>query len=472
MKILLINPPCGPRTIGLKNMAKIEPLGLELVGAGVSREHEVRLVDMEVAPEDLTPTLRDFRPDIVGVTSEIVHVETALAALSEARAAAPQCLTVVGGHHPTLCPEDFFDPLVDLIVLGEGVEPFREICAARAATGDYTTIQGLVRRTEQGFVRTTPRPLPRDLNSQPKPDRSLTARYRDRYFYLFEDSVAAIRTSAGCSFPCDFCSCRIYSQGLFIPRAPELVFEEIAALDEDFVMFCDDHSFHDPERMRKLGQMLLDAGIKKRYFAYARADSIVADRDVFALWAKVGLFLVMTGVESLRSATLQSIGKKTDRDINEQAIAVLAELGINMSAGFLVEPDFTAADFATIDRFVDEHRSILLVEVTPTTPFPGTTLYRKIKDQLLTQDRQLYDLQHFLMPTTLPPAELYRLMMKSYGKTVWRVIKRLRLWYPQVLFSRRVLRVITGILRNQKLLYRAHLDVPAAPQVPAARQPR
>ena len=316
MKILLINPPCGPRTIGLKNMAKIEPLGLELVGAGVSGEHEVRLVDLEVAPDDLAPTLRTFRPDLVGVTSEIVHVETALAALRQARAAAPECLTVVGGHHPTLCPEDFFDPVVDLIVLGEGVDPFREICAARVAGGDYTHIRGIVRRTEQGFVRTAPRPLPRDLNSQPKPDRSLTARYRDRYFYLFENSVAAIRTSAGCSFPCDFCSCRMYSQGLFIPRAPELVFEEIAALDEQFVMFCDDHSFHDPERMRRLGQMLLDAGIKKRYFAYARADSIVADKDIFALWAKAGLFLVMTGVESLRTDRLQQIGKKTDRDIN------------------------------------------------------------------------------------------------------------------------------------------------------------
>ena len=83
MRILLVNPPCGPRTIGLKNIAKIEPLGLELVGAGVSREHEVVLVDMEVAPGDLAATLREFTPDVVGVTSEIVHVETALAALRE-----------------------------------------------------------------------------------------------------------------------------------------------------------------------------------------------------------------------------------------------------------------------------------------------------------------------------------------------------------------------------------------------------
>lgn len=468
MKILLINPPCGSRTIGLKNIARIEPLGLELVGAGVSRDHEVVLVDMEVAPDDLAATLHNFRPDVVGVTSEIVHVETALAALRQARAAAPDCLTVVGGHHPTLCPEDFHDPVVDLIVIGEGIEAFAEICTARARGGDdYAGIRGLVRRTANGFERTMPRPLPTDLNAQPMPDRSLTARYRHLYYYLFEDSVAAVRTSAGCSFPCVFCSCRVYSQGAFIPRSPELVFEEIAALDAEFVMFCDDHSFHDPERMRKLAQMLIDAGIRKRYFAYARADSIVADRAVFELWAKAGLFLVMTGLESLQTDRLKKIGKQVDLDMNERAIGVLSELGIHMSAGFLVEPEFTAEDFDRIDEFVDEHRSILLVEFTPMTPFPGTALYRKTKSQLLTHDRQVYDLQHFLLPTKLPPRELYRLMMKSYGKVVWRVIRRLNLWYPRVLFSRRMLRVTAGLLRNQRLLWSAHEHVPAAPPLPA-----
>jgi len=67
MKILLINPPCGDRTIGLKNLARIEPLGLELIGAGVSSEHEVRLVDMMVRPSDLEATLEEFTPDVAGV---------------------------------------------------------------------------------------------------------------------------------------------------------------------------------------------------------------------------------------------------------------------------------------------------------------------------------------------------------------------------------------------------------------------
>ncbi|MGA2259575.1 MAG: hypothetical protein ABSG53_33280 [Thermoguttaceae bacterium] len=37
MRVLLVHPPCGPRTIGLRHIARMEPLGLETVGAWVFR---------------------------------------------------------------------------------------------------------------------------------------------------------------------------------------------------------------------------------------------------------------------------------------------------------------------------------------------------------------------------------------------------------------------------------------------------
>ncbi len=461
MKILLINPPCGRRTIGLKNIARIEPLGLELIGAGVIPDHDVRLVDMEVRAADLADTLRDFTPDVVGVTSEIVHVETALKALRMVRARAPHCLTVVGGHHPTLCPEDFDDPVVDLVVRGEGVDAFREICAARAAGANrFDDIAGLMIREDGGLRATQPRPLPFSLDSQPPPARELADRYRDRYFYLFEDSVAAVRTSVGCSYPCIFCSCRVYSQGRFIPRSPELVFEEIAALDEEFVMFCDDHSFHDPERMRVLGEMLLSAGIKKRYFAYGRADSIAEHPDLYQLWARVGLSLVMVGLEAIDEAALKRTGKRSGLEVNERAVQVLGEAGIGLSAGFLVEPHFTKADFLAIDRYVKARPPIMLAEYTPLTPFPGTPLHRKLNGQVLTRDRQVYDLQHFVLPTDLPTRRLYRLMLRSYGKVALRLIRRLGLWRLSVLMRANARRALLGFVRNYIAFLRAHRDVP------------
>jgi hypothetical protein len=58
-------------------------------------------------------------------------------------------------------------------------------------------------------------------------------------------------------------------------------------------------------------------------------------------------------------------------------------------------------------------------------------------------------------------------MMKSYGKVTFRVIQRLGLWKPHVLFSPRILRVIAGLIRNQRQLWNAHRDVPQPVLAPA-----
>lgn len=474
MRILLINPPCDPRTIGLRNMAKIEPLGLELIGGAVRGLHEIRLVDMEVAPRDLDRTLASFAPDIVGVTSEIVHRTTALDALRRVRARYPACLTIVGGHHPTMLPEDFHDPVVDLIVIGEGVETFREICAEKARGGsDYSNIAGLAIPERDGTLRRTAvRHLPKNLDDYPLPDRSLTARYRKRYYYIFERNVAAVRTSFGCTHHCTFCSVRVYSKGGFISRAPELVFEEIRALEEDFVMFCDDHTFIDAERMRRLAELLIEAGVKKRYFAYARADSIVEHRDVYALWAKAGLSIVMTGLEAIDEETLRRSGKKISPDVNEQAVRIAEELGFGLSAGFLVEPDFGREDFEKIDRYARARPSILITEYTPLTPFPGTPLHKKEKKRLLTHDPAFFDLQHFVLPTRLPSRELYDLLLEYYGRSTMRVMRTLVKKRPRVFLSSHAPRILWGLRANARAFKRAHRHIVDRRIEEAVRAPR
>ncbi|MBT5187027.1 MAG: radical SAM protein [Kordiimonadaceae bacterium] len=459
MKVLLINPPCGILTIGLKNLTKIEPLNLELLGATIQGRHEVRLVDMEVEPKDLSRILIDFKPDIVGVTSEVVHTETAKQALSVVRLSAPYCLTVVGGHHPTVCPQDFLDPLIDLIVRGEGTETFAEICDSKAeGCTSFSHIAGLMIRDGDQLIATNPRPLPLNLDHQPMPDRNLTKKYRSNYYYLWEKNVAAVRSSVGCSFPCIFCSPRIYSKGRFIARSPELLIEEISRLEEDFIYLCDDHAFHDPERMHKLVDMLLTNGIKKRYFTYARVDSIVENRELFALWARAGLQLVMSGIESLDYESLKRTGKRIEKGQDVEALDILKELGIGMSAGFLVEDNFTPKNFSLIDDFVKQHPAIILTEYTPLTPLPGTQLHRKVEDEIITKDRQFYDLQHFLLPTRTSTRKLYGMMRHAYGKVVFRAFIRAGLWKPKN-WSWHYIKMIKGLVRNFFALGRAHIEI-------------
>lgn len=454
MKILLVNPPSGELTMGLKHLSKVEPLGLEILGAAVP-DHEVALLDMEL-DTDLAGALERFQPDIVGASSQIVQTYTARHALKTAKAYNPNILTVVGGHHASLVPQDFNASYIDAIVLGEGVPAFQELVERRRQRRDIFDINGLALPRDGQLHFTSPRPLPRSLDHQPLPNRALTAAYRSRYFYLFESPVASIQTSMGCTFPCNFCSCQRFTNRHFIPRSPELIVEDLARIQEKFVLFCDDHSFIDVRRMERLHDLILERGIRKHYFVYSRADCVVQNPGLFEKWARLGVEIVMTGLEAVDNTEMDSLNKRSSVETNERALEILRKCGVGVSAGFVVLPDFTEKDFERIDRYVNARPSIVLAELTPLTPLPGTELYTEYRANLLTHHRELYDLAHFVVPTVLPQQEMYRLLRKYYWRVVWRAIKRLHLYQPRYAFKRHISRLILGALRVAAMMRRAH----------------
>ncbi len=466
MRILLVNPPSGELTMGLKHVSRVEPLGLEILGAAVP-SHNVALLDMEV-DTDLAGALERHCPDIVGASAQVVQSYSALRVMRQVKAFDPSIRTVIGGHHATLCPEEFTDPAVDAIVLGEGVPAFREI-VARWDSGerDLSDVAGLAIPGRDGLTRTAVRPIPETLDHQPLPARELTRQYRSKYFYLFETSVASIQTSMGCTFGCVFCSCQRFSQRHFVPRSPERIVEDLRRIEEEFVIFCDDHSFLDPGRMERLHDLIVERGIRKRYFAYTRADCVVQNPELFAKWAKIGLALVMTGLEAVDDAGIEAVEKGTSQVINEEALAILADCGIAVSAGFLVTPDFTKDDFERIDRYVAAHPMIVMSELTPLTPLPGTQLHAQEALVVTTENRELYDLAHFVVPTQLPPREMYRLMQKYYRRIVWRSVRRLGLYRPRTALRPHMVRLLWGAIRVNWMMGRAHKQVRA----PVPREP-
>lgn len=468
MRILLVNPPSGDLTVGLKYLAKVEPLGLEIIGGAV-REHEVELLDMEL-DTDLRGALRRFNPDIVGASAQIVQTYTAQRVFKTAKEFNPDILTVVGGHHATLCPREFNSPYIDVVVIGEGVPAFKEIVArwGKNKVADFDNIPGLGLPKGGEFYLTAPRAIPSSLDHMPQPNRLLTDKYRSRYYYLFEHSIASIQTSMGCTFPCNFCSCQHFTGRHFVTRSPELIVEDLKTIKEKFIMFCDDHSFIDVKRMERLYELIVEAGVRKRYFAYTRTDCVAKNPEIFAKWAKIGLVLVMTGLEAVDNTRIEEVNKRTSIEINERAIQILAQNGIALSAGFLVMPDYTEADFERIDAYVRRHPNIVLTELTPLTPLPGTGFHKEMETVVTTHHREVYDLAHFVIPTTkLSQSEMYRLIQKYYIKVVFRAIIRLKLYHPQIIFRRHIPHLLIGVLRNSSLIKRMHFStsVPAPTEI-------
>ena len=307
MKILLIQPPKAPKTIGGEDVFLYEPLALEYVAAGVKPDHDVRILDMRLE-KGLSAALEGFQPQVVGITAYTVHVNVVRRLFDQIKQWNADVLTVVGGHHATVAPIDFLWPSIDLIVMGEGVEPFREIVRRSENGAGFGGIPGVTFAKDGCLVHADPQPIA-DLDAFPLPERRLTAQYRKDYFSEWMKPLATMRTSKGCPYRCSFCALWKLAGGRYLKRQPEKVVEELATLEEPFVFFADDESLVDAPRMRRLAELIKAAGIKKRYFLYGRSDTIARNPDLLAMWRDIGLERVFVGLEFCTDEDLQFINK-------------------------------------------------------------------------------------------------------------------------------------------------------------------
>jgi hopanoid C-3 methylase len=414
MKILLIQPAKPEKALGGEDFSIFEPLALEYLAAGVAGAHEVRILDMRL-DADLDAVLHHYQPEVVGITAYTVHVNTVKGLFRRIKAWNPQIVTVAGGHHATILPEDFHTPFIDIIVAGEGVFAFRDVIVQVEKNLALSEIPGAV-SLENGAVMIRSSDQDLDLDALPLPRRDLTSEYRASYFSEWMRPLASIRTSKGCHFRCRFCALWKLTGGRYLTRQPERIVEELAAIREKYVFFADDESLLDPERMRVLADLILRAGIDKRYFLYGRSDTIARHPELLAQWKKVGLERVFVGLECIRDADLKLIRKGSTVENNVNAVRILQELDIDIWPMFLVRPEFERRDFADLREYC-LGLNLPFIGFSVLTPLPGTDLYDEVKDQMITANYDYFDFFHTLLPTTLPAPDFYRELANLFKRS-------------------------------------------------------
>lgn len=428
MRILLVWPKSRNEVLGWGDLGAIaEPLALEYLAAGARADgHEARVLDLRLHPAAFEDTLREFAPDVVGVTAFSMHVRAAVAICRAARQLLPDCRTVVGGHHATFLPEDFFDAGIDFVVTGEGVQPLREILRGLDAGGQPPPIRGVWARQSGRFAFGGEQP-PFDLDALPAPDRSVTANDRSSYFIDWMKPVALVRTTVGCPYRCSFCSLWKIMDGRYHIRAIDRVVEELAAIAEPFVFLVDDEAFIHGRRMQRLAEALDAAGIRKRFFAYCRMDSIVREREVLAAWRRIGLERLFVGVDAVTDRQLDAFNKRMKPSQIDAGYRVARELDIEIFSQFVVGTDYTVQDFRRLLRFIEHHR-IAYPTFTILTPIPGTALLANFDQVVARQSNgrpnwDLFDCQNAVVRTALPADEfrreyrnLYRVFKGAYAQ--------------------------------------------------------
>lgn len=344
MKILFLRPSMGGGRAG----DAMEPLVFAILRRLTPPEVETILVDERVeAIDDLAPV------DLVAMT---VETHTALRAYQLAAGFRRRGIPVVmGGHHPTLLPEEALLH-ADAVVIGDAEGVWPELVAdCRSAR-----LRRLYRSA--GAAATVPA----------EPDRSIFAGKS----YL---RIGLVQHGRGCPYTCDFCSVSAFYGGRLGHRPAAQVAAEIAQIGRRNLFLVDDNLLADPSRTEEFLRALIP--LRVRWTCQVSLD-VAADERMLDLLAKSGCAVALIGFESLDRRNLEQMGKGANlAGCGDYAAAVerFRQRGIMVYGTFLFGYDHdTPAAIEAALEFAIRNR-LCLANFNPLTPFPGTPLFERLR---------------------------------------------------------------------------------------------
>jgi hopanoid C-3 methylase len=416
MKVLLLEPPVSPFDVPTKVFAMPPPYHLEVLAGRLVGNHDVHILDMRI-DEDLDTELSIFKPDVVGCSCVAANSHLAKQVLQRVKQLAPDIVTVVGGHHPSLMPEDCNEAFIDAVVIGEGEETLYEFVGACESKRNWGEIPGIAYRSKEREFRINQGRELMDLDKLPMPARALTGIYRDKRLYFRGNwrPIDCTITSRGCPHKCTFCGLWKINRGMYRPRAPRSIADELEVITVPYICFIDDNTLDHMENASILADEIKRRGIKKKYELYGRVDTIVRRPDLIEKWCDAGMELLLIGLEACDDQALQRMRKRTTTKMNRKAIEICHANGVEVVAYLIVDPAFDHEDFRRLSEYVEENNLTHPV-FTILSPFPGTDLYNMVKDTLITEGFELMDFFHTVLPTRLPLDEFYEEFLGLYRR--------------------------------------------------------
>ena len=407
MRLLAVHPSALMYT---RVFLRLEPLGLELVAAAARRAgHAVRLIDLQVETHrNYFRILDEWRPEAVCFSGNYLANVPEIVDLARAtRARLPACFIFVGGHSASFVAPDLLahgEGAIDCVLKGEGEASVPALLAA-AADGGLAKIPGAVTAGGEG-----PPPHFVENLDDIRPARDLL-RHRRKYFMGVLDPCASIEFARGCPWDCTFCSAWTFYGRSYRTASPEVVADELARLREPGVFIVDDVAFVQARHGFEIGEALLRRGIRKKYYLETRGDVLLRNKEVFRLWRRLGLEYMFIGLEAIDEAGLKKFRKRVALDKNFEALEFARSLGICVAINIIADPEWDRARFEAVRQWCLEIPDVVNISVT--TPYPGTEIWHREQRRLVSRDYRLFDIQHAVVPTTLPLPEFYAELVKT-----------------------------------------------------------
>ncbi len=408
MRFAFLKPNTGG-VLGLEMITFVEPLGLEcLAGVLEGEGHDCLIVDMRIdgVEEGMAKCLA-FQPEAVGIQCNFTTERyRALKTARRVKRDLPGVFILVGGHDASRQPNWFCDPSIDAVGVGDGEEMIGPLAETLADGGDLKKSPGLMLNLPEGPFFTPPANARPDLDELPLPARHLISDYAHHYYFNFHKPLALLETARGCPYRCNFCSVWKFHEKTFREKSPERVVEELAAIKAPHVFITDDIFWLNVHRGKELARQIKAAGIKKYFKVQTRTDIICRHPEVIEMWKECGHLSIFLGLEKIDDEGLSSVNKNNKAINNDRAIEILQDLDVGYTPNFIVDPGWTSKDFAKLRAWVDR-TGAYNSGFSVLTPLPGTDLWDDVKDQVVTEDWELFDITHSVLPTKMPLDEFY-----------------------------------------------------------------
>ena len=438
---------------------------LYIAGVLMKEGIEVSLLDQTVkgfSHEQALDWVKKENPDILGFSVLQSAAKEAPKIAELVKTWNPNVTIVMGNYHATFNDERILEkyPCVDAIVRGEGEYASLDLARCLEKGGDLREVNSITFRDDGNIVSTPDRPLIKDIDELPFPDRDLmNAQYTSTIFgvKVATKKFTTVLSSRGCSFRCSFCGCRKFARGVWRPRSVENIMQELEMLQSEGykeILFVDDNFTLNRRRVKKLCQKIKKEGMDIRWICDSRVDN--CEYDMFREMVKAGCNTVYFGIESANQRILNYYRKGITPDQSINAVRKARKACVDVIVGsFIVgAPDETRSEVENTLNFAKK-LDIDVPSLNILGAISGTEIWNDLVTEGLINEDECWEASVYVpnvSPSAVPLEEIRSMIYHHFREFYLRpeqllkeILRTLKSSYRIAIFLANVPRINTVI---------------------------
>ncbi|TSC65032.1 MAG: Fe-S oxidoreductase [Parcubacteria group bacterium Gr01-1014_91] len=321
----------------------------------------------------------------------------------------PECVLCLVGSHVSALPKEVLAlDCADVVLLNEGVYALHNLLRTDLRDSSLEKVRGIGYKKNGVPVLNLPeRVVPQERmdidlpgyawDLLPYREKPLDL-YRSHFWHAdfnhgFRTPYAAIYTSLGCVFKCEFCMINIVNRvdnaddvsAWNSPNmrfwSPEFIlgeFEKLASLGVETVRISDEMFFLNKRFFEPVVRGIVDRGLNLRSWAYSRVDTV--QPHYLDLFKRAGIGWLAIGIEAGNQLVRKEVSKGSFKDVNiREVVKTVRDHDINVIANYIfgLPEDSRRTMQETLDLALELNTE--MANMYACVALPGSPLYVQAK---------------------------------------------------------------------------------------------